>query len=185
MTNSLKTAKIIGLGLGAVVILAAAWLFLVKLEVISAPAALRGLPVVGQPQAPAESRSELLQLQEDLAAREAQIDELEANISATETALRQSQDSAAQLKSEVARLNQEILNLQSGGTARQAAYKDMAPYFANMKAKDAADILSRLKDDDIIGILSAMEKETAAEILPFMNRDQAAAITAKMLVTQP
>lgn len=184
MTNSLKTVKMIGLGLVAVAIVTGAWLFLVKLGVISAPAAVQGLPVVGKPQAPANSL-ELLQLQQELTAREAQISELEASISATETALRQSQDSSAQLKSEVARLNQEILNLQTGGTAKQAAYKDMAPYFANMKAKDAADILSRLKDDDIIGIISAMEKQTAAEILPFMNRDQAAAITAKMLVTQP
>lgn len=184
MTNSLKTAKLIGLGLVAMVILIGAWLFLVKLGVLDAPAVLQGLPVVGKPQTAAES-IELGQLQQDLTAREAQIKELEASISATETALKQSQDSAAQLKSEVARLNQEILNLQTGGTAKQAAYKDMAPYFANMKAKDAADILSRLKDDDIIGILSAMEKQTAAEILPFMNRDQAAAITAKMLVTQP
>jgi flagellar motility protein MotE (MotC chaperone) len=184
MTKSVKTVKIFALGLVTVAILAGAGFFLARLGIIAIPPALQGLFLMRQPAAPA-SGGELLQLQQNLSDKENQISELEASLSAAETALRQSQDSQAQLKAEVARLNQEVLNLQSGVSGKEAAYKDMAPYFANMKAKDAADILSRLKDDDIIGILSAMEKDTAAGILPLMNHDQAAALTVKMLVTPP
>lgn len=190
MTNSLKTVKLLGLGLLVLAALSAGWYFLVALGVLTAPPALQNLPGMspasGGEKTPGKgSPAELVQLEQNLAEQQAEINGLQASLSAAETALMQSQDSEARLKEEVARLNQEVLNLKSGAAAKTAAYKDMAPYFANMKAKDAADILSRLKDDDIIGILSAMEKETAAEILPFMNRDRAAAVASKMLVTEP
>ncbi|MGI6435385.1 MAG: MotE family protein [Syntrophomonadaceae bacterium] len=186
MTNSLKTVKIMGLTLSILAIIACSGYVLVKLGVWESPAVLQHIAVPGTIQANKESGDsaplDTLQLEQNLAAKQAEMSALQARMAATEQALQQSQESETQLKAEVARLNQEILDLKSGDSAKRAAYKDMAPYFANMKAKDAADILSRLKDEDIIGILSSMEKERAAEILPFMNRDKAAAITAKMLV---
>jgi len=189
MTNSLKTVKLLGLLLLMLIALAGGWYCLVSLGVLNAPPVLQNLsimspdsdrvniPGIGSP-------TEVSQLQQMLADQQAEINRLQNSLATTEAALMQSQNSEAQLKDEVARLHQDILDLKSGVKAKEAAYKDMAPYFENMKAKDAADIMSGLKDDDIIGILTAMEKETAAEILPFMDRDRAAAITSKMLITE-
>lgn len=189
MTNSLKKVKIMGLSLLVLAMIAGSGYFLIKLGVWQSPAVLQNIPVLNAIQGDREPRGDAapdaLQPEQNLAVKQAEMSELQTRMAATEQALQQSQDSETQLKAEVARLNQEILNLKSGDSAKRAAYKDMAPYFANMKAKDAADILSRLKDEDIIGILSSMDKEMAAEILPFMNRDKAAAITAKMLAVGP
>lgn len=183
MAKALQIIKIAGLVLTILVLIAGSGYLLIKLGVFEETAVLQKIPLINSFQTtPPE---DTLLPEPDLAIPEVELIDLQEQLVITEQDLKQSRANEMELKAEVARLNQEILDLKSGDAAKRAAYKDMVPYFANMKAKDAADIISRLKDEDIIGILSGMDKEIAAEILPLMDRDKAAAITAKMLVVGP
>jgi len=160
---------------------------LVRLHFIEPPAFLATLPVVGthftadsEPQeaSPVEKRDS-----EVLAEKVKEIKTLKQRLDRMQKQLKANQLDNDKMRERVAELNQELLDLKIEKTGRRTAYRDVAAYFTEMKAKDAADILSRLPDEDIIGILNELESDLVAEILEKMDRNKATTITRKMLVT--
>lgn len=124
-------------------------------------------------------------LESILEEKRAEMEKVQAQMADVKKDLKVTEQDDDQLKEEIARLNKEILDLKVKEESKSAAYKDMAEYFAGMKAKNAADIMSRLSDEDIIGIFSAMETDLVAELMENMDRDKAAKISKKMLVAAP
>jgi flagellar motility protein MotE (MotC chaperone) len=179
-----------------ILLLAGAWLGLLYFKILKTPNFMAYIPVVNNllieedeldteltPLDKAKKENAVLKTtitekQEEIKAMQEQINDLKKQ-------LKTSDNEAFKLKDEVARLNEEILDLKISKGNKKAAYKDMAGYFAEMKAQDAADILSRLKDEDIIGIFNEMPKDLVAEMLQKMDRDKATTLTRKMLVTEP
>ncbi|MDR1615723.1 MAG: hypothetical protein LBR98_01690 [Syntrophomonadaceae bacterium] len=130
--------------------------------------------------------SEEEQVQQEVAGLKAALEEKEVEKEAYEqeiTQLRQqlANNEVEELQNEVARLELVISDLQNQRSNQDAAYQDLAQYYALMKAKDAAGILSKLSDDDAIGIISRMENDAAASVMQNMDQDRAATITKKML----
>ncbi|MEN6348085.1 MAG: hypothetical protein ABFD08_01610 [Syntrophomonas sp.] len=124
-------------------------------------------------------------LKKTIEIKKSEMEDTQSSLSDVKKKLKLTEQSDDNLKEEVARLNKEIIDLKTQQGSKSAAFKDMAQYFSQMKAKDAADIMSRLSDEDIIGILSEMESEVVAELLQNMDRDKAAGISKKMLVATP
>jgi flagellar protein FlbB len=187
--------KIFLIILSIIILLAGVGFSLLYFKVINPPNFVTYIPVVGnllgeEAERPPKEVVELNKvktenagLKSTITAKQEEMKELQNQVSDLKKELKASEEDADKIKTEVVRLNEEILNLTTSKNDKQAAYKDMAGYFTEMKSKDAADILSRLKDEDIIGILNEMPKDQVAEMLQKMNRDKATTITKKMLVT--
>lgn len=122
------------------------------------------------------------ELEQELADKISEINKLENIIEEYKRSERLIQEQELELQNEVDRLNTSLLNLENAKQNQQAAYKDMARYFAEMKTQDTADILSRLDNNDIIGIFNEMEDDLVAEILQKMNKDKAVDLTRQMLL---
>jgi flagellar motility protein MotE (MotC chaperone) len=167
---------------------------LMVMDIIPAPALLQKLPVVGERLVPenkvlltAEEKlqEKSAQLEKDLTQRDEEIEELQSQLEEADKEIKRVATLNQELQSENESLKQQIEDLQTGRANQQAAYKDMANYFTEMKAQEAADLIFRQRDQDIIGILSEMETSKAADILEKMDRDKAAAITRQMLAVSP
>ena len=167
---------------------------LMVMDVITAPAVLQKVPVVGERLQPkgkvvltAEEKlqEKRAQLEKGIAQRDEDMEELQSQLQEADKQLKSAAALNKELQSENEALAKQIEDLQIGRANQQSAYKDMASYFAEMKAQEAADLISRQRDQDIIGILGEMETSQAADILEKMDRDKAAAITRQMLAVSP
>lgn len=167
---------------------------LMYLDVIKTPSLLQSLPMINdrvadksqvQPKTELEKLSEENdKLKEDISAQNREIKTLKAKVADLNKQLKVAEQTQAQYKNDIADMNYQ-LNNEVDQNSPSTTYKDMASYFAEMKAQNAADILSKLDDKDIIGILNAMEKDTAADLLQKMDKAKAAGLTKQMLITAP
>ncbi|MEN6325079.1 MAG: LD-carboxypeptidase [Syntrophomonas sp.] len=202
MAKVLRKIKILFYLLLILFILGGGAYLLMYLNFFSTPAFLNSIPFLGSHIAQSMDKVSVVQydqvlkqkeryvkdnerLEKIIEAKRNEMEKLQAQMSGVKKDLKVTEQDDDQLKEEIARLNEEILNLKAKEGSKSAAYKDMAEYFAGMKAKNAADIMSRLSDEDIIGIFSAMETDLVAELLENMDRDKAANISKKMLVAAP
>jgi flagellar motility protein MotE (MotC chaperone) len=179
-----------------ILLLTGGWLGLLYFKILKTPNFMAYIPVVNnllieEDELDTEltpldkAKKENAVLKTTITAKQEENKAMQEQINDLKKQLKTSDNEAFKLKDEVARLNEEILDLKISKGNKKAAYKDMAGYFAEMKAQDAADILSRLKDEDIIGIFNEMPKDLVAEMLQKMDRDKATTLTRKMLVTEP
>ena len=124
-------------------------------------------------------------LSDELADFQDENEQLKEEIEQNELLIQELSDKQIDFQEEIANLNMQLLEERTTKAGIQAAYKDLAVYFSEMKAKDAADILSKLSDDDIIGIITEMEPDLTARILQLMDHNRSATIAKKMLVVSP
>ncbi|MDD2509679.1 MAG: hypothetical protein PHG94_00885 [Syntrophomonas sp.] len=202
MTGILKKIKFLIVFLSLLLLLVGGYYLLLYLNLLSAPAFLKNTPLLGNYVSQSMEKVSKLQYEQALKQKEMamaenrkllqtlqdkaeEMEKTRASLADLKKRLKRSEQEDDNLKEEIAQLNSEILDLKSRQEGRSAAYKDMATYFGEMKAKTAADILSRLEDEDIIGIFSQMESDTVAELMENMDADRAARISKKMLVAAP
>ncbi|MGI5880141.1 MAG: MotE family protein [Syntrophomonadaceae bacterium] len=168
------------------IIVAGTGYLLIYIDMIETPAVVKKIPLLNN-MLPEEETMEAVsnnttpepQKAQDL---EDKINELETQLKQTEQKLKSAEKKEAAASEQLVNLNEQLLNSQTRQSSQQEAYRDLAKYYAEMKAKDAAQILSRLKDEDIIGILGELEPDQGAEILQNFDTNRAAVITGKMLV---
>ncbi|MDD3267783.1 MAG: hypothetical protein PHX14_00545 [Syntrophomonadaceae bacterium] len=202
MAKILRKIKIMFYLLLMLFILGGGAYLLMYLNVFSTPAFLNSIPFLGSYISQSMDKVSVVQYEQVLKQKEryvrdnerlekileekrAEMEKAQAAIADAKKDLKVTEQDDDMLKEEIARLNKEILDLKAKEESKASAYKDMAVYFSEMKAKNAADILSRLSDEDIIGIFTAMESDLVAELMENMDRDKAANISKKMLVAVP
>lgn len=176
-------------------LLAAGVLYLLFfLDILKPPAFLTDIPVMGKiikaddKAAVKPDKATLLQveintLKENTEKKNEEIKTLQEENKKLEQQLQAITDSENKLKEEIVYLNEQIIEIKTQKESQAAAYKDMALYYTEMKAKNAADIISRLEMEHIIGILGYMDADIVAAILQNMDKEKAAEVTKKMLVT--
>jgi flagellar motility protein MotE (MotC chaperone) len=155
------------------------------------PSRLSNIPLIKNfvPAADEDSLPEVSEadiIQQEIADLKTALEEKDAEKETYEQEITQLREQLAsneveELQNEVARLELVIMDMQNQRSNQDAAYQDLAQYYALMKSKDAAGILSRLSDDDAIGIISRMDNDAAASVMQNMDQDRAATITKKML----
>ncbi len=202
MAGILKKIKFMLIFLSLLLLLGGVYYLLLYLNLLSAPAFLKNAPLLGDFVSRSAEQVSWLQYEEALKQKEKamaenqklrqtledkaeEMEKTRKSLADLKKKLKLSEQEDDNLKEEIAQLNSEILDLKSKQESKTAAYKDMAAYFSEMKAKTAADILSRLEDEDIIGIFSQMENDTVAELMQNMDAARAARISKKMLVAAP
>ncbi len=176
------------------VIMGGGYFFLTKMEILPVPAFLKSIPIVSshlsldtseeESEAPEEKTiDEIDQLKIELTEKNNEIQKLNTELKALQKELVENQDEQAVLEQQVIELQQEVDKAKIMRSNKEDTYKNLAEYYALMKAKDAAEIMVRLDDEDIIGIFNQMKSEYTASILQNMNKDRAAVISKKMLVS--
>lgn len=168
------------------IIVAGTGYLLIYVDIIETPAVVKKIPLLNRI-LPQEEATEVVANNVAHEPKKAQdledkIKELENQLKQTEKKFKSAEKKEAEASEQIVMLNEQLLNSQTRQSSQQEAYRDLAKYYAEMKAKDAAQILSRLKDEDVIGILGELEPDQGAEILQNFDADRAAAITRKMLV---
>lgn len=65
----------------------------------------------------------------------------------------------------------------------QAAYKQLARIFANMKTADAAKVLAYMSDGEVQGVLQQLGVRPAAGLLAALPKERAAALSRRLLAS--
>ncbi len=202
MNGILKKIKILMILLTILLLSGGGYYLLLYLNLLTPPPFLKNTPFIGNIVSRSMEKVSLIQyesvlqqkekaladnqkLRQDLENKAGEVQKVGSSLADLKKKLKLNEREDDNLKEEIAQLNSEILELKSQQESRVAAYKDMATYFSEMKAKTAADILSRLEDEDIIGIFGQMESDTVAELMENMDAARAARISKKMLVAAP
>lgn len=182
------------------VIISGGCTFLLKMEILPVPAFLKSIPLISShlppDRTPAEDTGdspdvsdekdepdERLQLEKQINDREKEIDKLNTQLNDMEKELASSLEAQQALQEQVLQLQDEVAESLTMKQNQADTYKNLAEYYAVMKAQNAAAIISQLKDEEIIGIFNHMDSETVADILQSMDKSKAAALSKKMLAT--
>lgn len=186
--------KLILMGFILLILAGGALVVLARYQVVTVPF-ISDLPFIKQEDATTETTPELTELQKSTQENDGlqkTIKEQQVEIEALNEdldKLKQENQSALKKQKEYEKtiedLQKQIIELKGGQSGQNAAYKQIAVYFTEMKSADAANIMVKLDDNDIIGILTEMSDDVAAGILGKMPVDRATAITKKMLATSP
>ncbi|KUG03593.1 hypothetical protein ASZ90_019026 [hydrocarbon metagenome] len=173
------------------VILGAGYYFLMKMEILPAPAFLKSIPLFSSHLSP-ETSDEVSQapepidesdkLKTQLTEKTDEIEKLNTQLKALQKELEESQKGQLALQQQVLQLQEDRDKGQVLRSNKEDTYKNLAGYYSVMKVQDAAAIMAQLNDEDIIGIFNEMESETVAAILQSMDRSRAAGLSKKMLV---
>lgn len=169
--------------------MSAGYLGMSRLRGQEVPAFVDKIPVVGEYLGNPDNTVELTplekenqQLKDQITTNQLQIKTYQDRVKALELSMKALQTENERLKQQLKK--SESLQQQEAETAElNAKYKDLAKYFAPMKAKDAAKIMEQkqMDDDTIIGVLQYMDKDAAAKILALLEPSKAASISKKML----
>lgn len=167
----------------------AGYLGMSRLRGQKVPAFIDNIPVVGTYLGNPDNKTELSPLEKEnqglkdqLTTKGLQIKTYQDRVKALELAMQALQTENDRLKLQAKKA--QSLQLQEAGQIELGdKYKDLAKYFAPMKAKDAAKIMEQkqMDDDTIIGVLQYMDKDAAAKILALLDPSKAATISKKML----
>lgn len=167
----------------------AGYLGMSRLRGQKVPAFVDKIPVVGTYLGNPEDKTQLSPLEKEnqrlndqLTTKELQIKTYQDRVKALQLAMKALQTENDRLKLQ-AKKTQSLQQQEAGQLDMEDKYKDLAKYFAPMKAKDAAKIMQQkqMDDDTIIGVLQYMDKDAAAKILALLDPSKAATISKKML----
>ena len=69
----------------------------------------------------------------------------------------------------------------ASATREEAAYKQLARIFANMKTTDAAKVLGYMSDEEVQGVLQQLGVRPAAGLLAALPKERAAVLSRRLL----